>query len=111
MLQGLSEPEVRGPEGITLGQLGETLHRLFDLPATEKSTSDERQRVGAERGRRKGTAATKAKGAATAARIVAHLEKTGAKPIDRGLAQKIARVLGMNRSTVSRHLNKLKKRK
>jgi hypothetical protein len=111
MLQKLSKPEISGPEGITILKLSEILTRRFGLPAAHELTSDVRQLLGAEKGRRKGADTAKVKGAETLKDIVAHMEKIGAKPTDRGLAQKIARAVGRSRSMVSRHLNRLKKQK
>jgi hypothetical protein len=112
MLQELGDPEPRVPvDPVKIQKLLKLVTRLRDPRAAQKLSSDERLRLGAERGRKKGTAATKARGEETSARIVAYLEKTSAKPTDRGLAQRIAGVLDMDRSTVSRYLNKLKKRK
>jgi hypothetical protein len=76
-----------------------------------ESSGDERQRQGAERGRKKGVEINKQSGKITAAKIEDYIARTNANGNDRGLAAKAAAKLGIHRSTVARHLKEINKQK
>ena len=75
----------------------------------QRFLSAELQLTGSTAGRAKGAGARKRVGSETAAKITTLLKRLGKPATTRGLAGKIAKLANVDRSTVSRHLQRVAK--